>query len=116
MLLKGKIAVVHGAGGAIGGAVARAFAREGAKLFLGGRNLASVEAVAKDIVAVGGEAQAAPVDALDETQVNQHAANVASSVGRIDIVLNAIGFPVVQGVPLLDLHATTSSPRSQPGR
>jgi NADP-dependent 3-hydroxy acid dehydrogenase YdfG len=51
MVLKGKIAVVHGAGGAIGGAVARAFAREGAKLFLSGRNLASVEAVAKDIVA-----------------------------------------------------------------
>ena len=51
MLLKGKIAVVHGAGGAIGGAVARAFARQGATLFLGGRNLASVEAVAKDIVA-----------------------------------------------------------------
>jgi 3-oxoacyl-[acyl-carrier protein] reductase len=103
MLLKEKVAVVHGAGGAIGSAVARAFAREGAKLFLGGRNLASVEALAKDIVASGGEAQAAAVDALDETEVNQHAANVASSAGRIDIVLNAIGFPVVQGVPLLDL-------------
>ena len=99
MLLNGKIAIVHGAGGAIGGAVARAFAREGAKLFLGGRNLALVETVAKDIVASGGEAQA-----LDKTQVNQHAADVASSAGRIDIVLNAIGFPVVQGVPLLDLQ------------
>jgi NAD(P)-dependent dehydrogenase (short-subunit alcohol dehydrogenase family) len=104
MLLKGKVAVVHGSGGAIGSAVARAFAREGAKLFLGGRNLASVEAVAKDIVASGGDARAAAVDALDETQVNQHAATVASSAGRIDIVLNAIGFPVVQGVPLVDLQ------------
>jgi NAD(P)-dependent dehydrogenase (short-subunit alcohol dehydrogenase family) len=104
MLLRGKIAVVHGAGGAIGGAVARAFAREGAKLFLGGRNLAPVETVARGIVASGGEAQADAVDALDETRVNQHAANVASSAGHIDIVLNAIGFPVVQGVPLLDLQ------------
>jgi 3-oxoacyl-[acyl-carrier protein] reductase len=104
MVLKEKVAIVHGAGGAIGGAVSRAFARAGARLFLGGRNPASVEAVAKDIVASGGEARAAAVDVLDEDQVNLHAATVASSAGRIDVVLNAIGFPVVQGVPLVDLR------------
>lgn len=104
MILKEKVAIVHGASGAIGGAVSRALARAGARLFLGGRNPASVEAVAKDIVASGGEARAAAVDALDEDQVNHHAATVASSAGHIDIVLNAIGFPVVQGVPLLDLR------------
>lgn len=103
MLLKDKVAVIHGAGGAIGGAVARSFAREGAKLFLSGRNIAPVEAVAKEIVAKGGEAEAAKVDALDEGSVEQHAGGVAQRTGRIDVVLNAIGFSVVQGVPLLDL-------------
>jgi NADP-dependent 3-hydroxy acid dehydrogenase YdfG len=66
MMLKNKVAVIYGAGGDIGGAVARAFAREGAKLFLTGRKLAAVKSVAKDIVAAGGSAETAEVDALDE--------------------------------------------------
>ena len=49
MMLEDKVAVVYGAGGAIGGAVARAFAAEGADGFVTGRDLAAVEAVAKDI-------------------------------------------------------------------
>ncbi len=49
MLLENKSAVMDGAGGAIGGAIARAFAREGAKVFLAGRRLSSVDAVARDI-------------------------------------------------------------------
>src|SRR6266511_3074539 len=64
MMLKDKVAVIYGAGGAIGGAVARAFAPEGAKLFLTGRHLAPVEAVAKDVVSAGGSAEAAEVDAI----------------------------------------------------
>src|SRR5712691_1744579 len=63
MLLKKKNAVIYGGAGAIGGAVARAFAREGAKVFLAGRTLARLEAVAAAIRAAGGEADAAPVDA-----------------------------------------------------
>jgi NAD(P)-dependent dehydrogenase (short-subunit alcohol dehydrogenase family) len=65
MMMKDKVAVVYGAGGAIGGAVARAFAAEGAKLFLTGRHLTPVEAVAKDVVAAGGSAEAAEVDAAE---------------------------------------------------
>ena len=53
MILKNKVAVIYGAGGAIGGAVARAFAREGAKVFLTGRHQAAVEAVANEIVSAG---------------------------------------------------------------
>ena len=53
MMLKDKVAVVYGAGGAVGGAVARAFASEGADLYLAGRNLAGVEAVANEIVGGG---------------------------------------------------------------
>lgn len=103
MLLKHKVAVIYGAGGAIGGAVARTFAREGARVFLSGRKLAAIEAVAHEIVATGGEAEAARVDALDEDAVEQNAASVAQETGRIDVALNAIGFRTVQGVPLIDL-------------
>ena len=59
MMLQDKVAVIYGAGGAIGGAVARAFAAEGARVFLTGHVLAPVEVVAKDVVAAGGSAAAA---------------------------------------------------------
>jgi NAD(P)-dependent dehydrogenase (short-subunit alcohol dehydrogenase family) len=95
--------MIHGAGGAIGGAVARTFAREGARLFLSGHNLASAEAVANEIVAAGGRAEAAQVDAFDERAVERHTAGVADKAGRIDTVLNAVGFKVVQGIPLIEL-------------
>jgi NAD(P)-dependent dehydrogenase (short-subunit alcohol dehydrogenase family) len=93
MLLNEKVAVIYGAGGAIGGAVARAFAREGAKLFLTGRHLAPVEAVAKEVVAAGGSAEAAEIDALDEQAVDEHLRSVTDKAGRVDISLNAIGIP-----------------------
>lgn len=97
MLLRDKVAVIYGAGGRIGGTVARTFAREGAKVFLSGRNAAPVEAVEKDIVAAGGKAEAAKVDALDEDAIEHHATSVIQKAGRIDVVFNAIGFTVVQG-------------------
>src|SRR5580658_6284200 len=89
--LKDKIAVIYGAGGAIGGAVARAFAREGARLFLTGRRLAPVEAVARDILSAGGVAEAAEVDALDEQAIDMHLQPVVAQAGRIDISFNALG-------------------------
>ena len=55
MLLEGKNAVVYGGGGKIGGAVARAFAREGATVHLAGRTAAPLDAVAGEIRAAGGE-------------------------------------------------------------
>src|SRR5258708_16920436 len=91
MMLKNKVAVIYGAGGAIGGAVARSFAHEGAKLFLTGRLRAPVEAVAKDIVSSGGPAEAAEVDALDEQAVDKHLQSVIDKAGRIDISFNAVG-------------------------
>jgi|SRR5438067_13747698 len=56
MLLEGKSAVIYGAGGAIGGAVARAFAGEGARVFLAGRTAGRLEAVAEQIRSAGGVA------------------------------------------------------------
>jgi NAD(P)-dependent dehydrogenase (short-subunit alcohol dehydrogenase family) len=86
MLLKGKVGVIYGAGGAIGSAVARAFASEGANLFLTGGHLAPVEAVAKDVLSTGVSAEAAEVNALDEQAVDQHLQSVierqAASISR----------------------------------
>ena len=103
-LLNGKNAVIHGAGGAIGGAVARAFGREGANLFLAGRTLAKLHAVASEIAAVGGTVETARVDALDERAVREHADAVAAKAGRIDVLFDAIGMEDVQGTPLLEMR------------
>jgi NAD(P)-dependent dehydrogenase (short-subunit alcohol dehydrogenase family) len=107
MMLKNKVAVVYGAGGAIGGAVARAFAHEGAKLFVTGRLRGPVEPVAKDIVAAGGSAEAAEVDALNEQAIDEHLQSVIDKAGRLDISFNAIAIPdsKILGVPLVELDA-----------
>jgi 3-oxoacyl-[acyl-carrier protein] reductase len=103
MLLEHKRAVIYGAGGAIGGAVARAFAREGARLFLAGRTLATLDAVARDIFAAGGAAETAQVDALDEPSVEHYIAEVGRKAGGIDVSFNAIGIEDVQGTPLIEM-------------
>jgi NAD(P)-dependent dehydrogenase (short-subunit alcohol dehydrogenase family) len=105
-MLKNKVAVIYGAGGGIGGAVARAFAREGAKVFLTGPHLASVEVVAKEINAAGGSAEAAKIDALDEQAIEKHLQSVIDKAGHIDISFNAVGIPDLKilGVPLVDLN------------
>src|SRR5262245_20992162 len=95
MMLEHKTAVIYGAGGAIGGAVARAFADAGARVHLAGRSMAGLEKVAGDI---GNAAGLAEVDALDARAVVEHADSVASEAG-IDIALNAVSFPFVNGVP-----------------
>jgi 3-oxoacyl-[acyl-carrier protein] reductase len=103
MLLGGKNAVIYGAGGSIGGAVARAFAREGATVFLAGRTLESLEAVAEEIRSAGGAAETAQVDALDEQAVDGHADAVAASAGGIDVSFNLISYGDVQGTPLVEM-------------
>jgi len=111
MLLQDKVAVVYGAAGEIGGAVARAFAGEGARVFLTGRLQAPVEVVAKDIVSAGGYAEAAEVDAIDEPAVDRHLLSVIDKAGRVDISFNAIGIPdtKILGVPLAELDIETFS-------
>jgi 3-oxoacyl-[acyl-carrier protein] reductase len=110
-LLTDKVAVVHGAGGAIGSAVAHAFAREGARVYASGRTLDRVQKVADEIVAAGGSAEAAQVDALDEEAVDRHLAEVVEKSGGVDVSINAIGFPAVQGTPLTELaHADFAYP------
>ena len=103
MLLEGKNAVIYGAGGKVGGAVARVFAREGARVFLAGRTLESLEEVAEQIRSAGGVAETAQVDALDERAVDEHADAVAQRAGGIDVSFNLISVGDVQGTPLAEM-------------
>ncbi len=103
MLLENKNAVIYGAAGGIGRGVARTFAREGARVFLAGRNREKLEEVAAEIAATGGCAEAAVVDALDENAVEEHAQAVASQAGSLDISFNLVNRGDVQGIPLIDM-------------
>jgi NAD(P)-dependent dehydrogenase (short-subunit alcohol dehydrogenase family) len=100
MLLESKNAVIYGGGGSIGGAVAKAFAREGARVYLAGRTKATLDAVADEIRSAGGQAETAEVDALDEASVDAHADAIP---GGIDISFNVIGLNDVQGTPLAEM-------------
>lgn len=96
MLLKNKVAVIYGAGGPIGGAVARAFAREGARVFLAGRTKAKLDKFADEIRSNGGVADTAVVDALDERTVDEYVDAVVAQAGYIDISFNLISYGDVQ--------------------
>ena len=103
-LLEDKNAIIYGAGGFLGRGVARAFAREGATVFLVGRTEAKLRAVANDIAAGGGRAQVAVVDALDERAVEDHARSVVDQAGGIDVSFNLTNRGDVQGTRLLDIN------------
>jgi NAD(P)-dependent dehydrogenase (short-subunit alcohol dehydrogenase family) len=105
MILENKNGVIYGAGGAIGSAVAKAFAKEGANVFLTGRKMSRLESVAQEIEAAGGRAETAIVDALKEEDIHQHLQLVTRKFGSIDISFNAIGISQtgVQGIALTQL-------------
>jgi 3-oxoacyl-[acyl-carrier protein] reductase len=103
MLLEGKNAIIYGGGGSIGGAVARAFAREGATVHLAGRTRTSLDEVAETIRSTGGTAETAEVDALDEQAVDHHADAIAAEAGSIDLSFNLIAHPYAHGTPLVEL-------------
>lgn len=107
MMLKDKIAVIYGAAGGIGSAVAGAFARDGANVFLTGHVKGPVESLANEIVSAKGCAEAAEVDALDEQAVEGHLRSVIERVGRLDVSFNAAGIrnTRIVGLPLTDLDA-----------
>src|SRR5262245_25766408 len=90
-LLQAKCAIVFGAGGSIGAAVAREFAAEGAEVFLAGRTKTNVEEVSRQITAAGGCAHTAVIDALDDAAVEKYVDGIAKQTGSLDIVFNAIG-------------------------
>lgn len=102
MLLDGKTAVVYGAG-AIGGAVAGAFAREGARVFLASRTRKRMDAITRNAEAVGRPISAAVVDAMDPESVEDHLAGVVAKAGAIDISFNTISLGGAQGTALVDM-------------
>jgi NAD(P)-dependent dehydrogenase (short-subunit alcohol dehydrogenase family) len=102
-LLDGKTAIIYGGGGSLGAGVARAFAREGATVYVVGRTRETLDAVVDDIRAAGGKARAAVLDALDERAVEDHAKQVVSETGRIDVSFNLIIRGDVQGKPLVEM-------------
>jgi 3-oxoacyl-[acyl-carrier protein] reductase len=104
MLLENKVAVVYGGGGFVGRAVAEAFAREGARLFLAGRTLGKLDEVSTAITKAGWPKPAtAQLDVLAAEEVDKHADAVAAEAGGIDICFNAVSPGSVQGAPLLEM-------------
>jgi len=103
MLLQNKNAVLFAAGGSVGGAIARALAKAGAKVFLSNRHIESVRKLAEEIIADGGKAEAYPVDALNEKEVNDFVHKIAKNAGSIDVSMNLIKTEDLQGIPLVDL-------------
>jgi NAD(P)-dependent dehydrogenase (short-subunit alcohol dehydrogenase family) len=95
-LLNDKVAIIYGAGGSLGSATAKAFAREGATVHLVGRTREPLEAVAAEI---GERAHVAVLDATDEAAVEAH----ADQVGKVDVSFNLITRGDDQGTPLVDM-------------
>ena len=103
MLLQGKNAIVYGAGGSLGGAIANALAAAGAHVFLTGHNLENVKKTADKIDSAGGKASFHQVDARDERSVNDHIHSVIHTAGSVDISFNAIGWQDTQDIALTDM-------------
>lgn len=103
MLLKDRTAIVYGASGAVGGAVAKAFAREGARVFLAARNKPGLDAVADEIRAAGGKADVAPVDATDRDAVEAHLKAVVNVAGPVKVMFNGSGWADTQGHLLTEM-------------
>jgi NAD(P)-dependent dehydrogenase (short-subunit alcohol dehydrogenase family) len=102
-MLYGKNAIIYGGAGGIGSGVAKAFAREGARVFLVGRTQATLDQAASEITAAGGSVDTAVLDALDEQAVDQHAQRVVTDAGSIDVSFNLISRGDVQGTALVDM-------------
>jgi len=102
-ILRNRNAVIYGGGGSLGSTIARALAKEGATVFLAGRHLSSVKEVADQIVGSGGRAEAAVVDAINESEVNAFVDSVICKGGTLDLSFCAVDYQVVQNVPLVGL-------------
>jgi NAD(P)-dependent dehydrogenase (short-subunit alcohol dehydrogenase family) len=89
--LSGKVAVVTGATGVLGGTMARGLARVGARVGVLGRREERAEAVAREILGSGGEAMPLLADVLNEERLRAVREAVLDRWGRIDIVVNAAG-------------------------
>lgn len=90
-LLQDKLALITGAGGGLGSAIALGFAREGARVILADVQAASAEATAELVRAAGGTAWSESVDVTDRTAVSNWAKDVQARIGSIDVLVNNAG-------------------------
>lgn len=103
-VLEGKTALIYGGSGAVGGAVARSFAEQGARVVLAARGRERLEAVAAEIAASGGRAEVAPIsDARDALAVQEHLGEVVGRFGPITTMFSAIDWGDAQGEPLAQM-------------
>jgi NAD(P)-dependent dehydrogenase (short-subunit alcohol dehydrogenase family) len=86
--LKGKAAIVTGAGGGIGRAYARGLAEAGAAVVLADINADTAQAAADELASDGFDALALRVDVTDEASVNEMARQTAGRFGSVDILVN----------------------------
>lgn len=100
--MKGKIVLIVGGSGGIGSATAKELAAQGAKVVLAARNKSKAEEVAKEINERGGDAYAIGVDVTNESSVQNMAQEVESSLGKIDVLVNAFGQGLIQ--PFRDIE------------
>jgi NAD(P)-dependent dehydrogenase (short-subunit alcohol dehydrogenase family) len=103
MLLKDRTAIVYGGGGAVGGAVAKAFAREGARVFIAGHNETAMLGVADAIGSAGGRAEIGSVDATDPASIEAHLERVVGAAGPVKVMFNAVGWGGSQGQLLTEM-------------
>ncbi|MEZ5684733.1 MAG: SDR family oxidoreductase [Paracoccaceae bacterium] len=91
--ITGRVALVHGASGGLGGAIATALAAEGARVALAGRNLGKLEALAAQITAAGGEALVVAWDLADPGRIPGALAEIEAGLGPVDILIANTGGP-----------------------
>ncbi len=103
MLLAGRTAIVYGASGAVGKAVAHAFAREGATVMLSARRRAALDEAAADIRRVGGVVDVLPVDAMDPDAIQRHLDETVQRHGPVSLMFNAVSWDDVQGQALSEM-------------
>jgi len=89
--LRDKVALITGPAKGMGRAVTLAFAREGAKLVLAGRDTGAIEPVAEEARALGVDAVVVPCDLTVGAQTEALAAHALEAFGRIDVLVNVAG-------------------------
>src|SRR3954447_4402689 len=89
--LKGKTALVLGAGGGLGGAIAATLAREGARVAIGDIDTSALERTAKEVSQVGSEALSLAWDLGDLAEIEQHVGAIEARFGPVDVLINNTG-------------------------
>lgn len=93
MRLKDYVAIVTGSGRGIGPAIAKAYAREGAKVVVNSLHVNTAESTANEIKAMGGQSLVVVADVTDRKQVALLVEKTIDRFGRVDILVNNAGIP-----------------------